>query len=227
MAENSKKSNIIVIGRELPKGFCQRTDVFTNEEYWNALDKISACIPKRLHLRTISMTSSAMFKDFDCDAIIPSILKYSKDIDAVLDPEEIFNYCQLGEDSYRPAADFVIFKGSKSLTPDRIAVVAYSKTAPVLVFEDDYGNIAIGTILKPQLIKYGEWVFNQIYKTMVGPVTLTLPICTKYDYPDFGTIPDYIRSLAEKVGISDVKIWPNSTNYYGHEDNYNNAVVVW
>lgn len=217
-------ANIEVIGRELPKGYSQQRGVLTSDEHNAALEIINKHIPSRLCLRSTAMPVEDIYTD--CSFCRPSIIKYSKDIDSIFDPNEIFSHYQNEKEIYFPSADFVIFKNNKSSCSDKIAVVTYSNRDPVLVFEDFYGNIAIGTISKNQLIRYGEWVFKTICDTMRGKVTLTVPICTRQKYVGIGILVDYIQ-MNHSVYISDVNIWPENPNYYDYRDRYNNAVVVY
>lgn len=213
-------SKIIVLGRkELPKGYCQQADKFSSDEYWDTIEKIKRYIPRGLKLRSISVSSNKALENSRYLAP-PTILKYSKDIDPIFNPIEIFNYCKSGEDIYRPLTDFIIFKGSESFMADRIAVLAYSKTAPILIFKDGLGNIAIGTIATVQVTRYGEWLFQTIGKAMLGPTKLIVPICTDY--------ANYITELAKKfVNIEEVVIYPDNANNYGDTEQQNNAVIVW
>lgn len=226
-----------VLGKDLlPKGFCQKPEKLSKEDYKSALNVIKDNISKveELKLRTICMTSSKTLAEFNCE-ILPSILQYSSDIDAIFDPKLIRFNCQYECDIVSPSADFVIFSGRRSNNFDGIAIAAFSRTAPIFVFKDNVnGNYAVGVMLKQQLIKYGEYVFETILNSKVGKaedVTLIIPTCTHYVYPGFGTIPDYIRELAKKFPkISKVIIERNTEtddNLFGNDDEYNNVVVVW
>lgn len=214
-----------VLGKnELPKGFCQNVSTLTTREYRNAINEIREVFPNGKILRTISLTSLAILQVCDYN-IPPALIKYNGEIDSIFDPEKIWRYCLVGEDVTRPNVDGVIFNES-----DNIAVAAYSKAAPILVFEDEQGNKAICVIFRKQL-EYIEEIFNNIISNMRGNVTLSVPVCTHYNYPDYGTIPDKIKEIASKyLGIKEVVIGSDTEtdpDLFGSKDKYNNCVVVW
>lgn len=222
---------IQVLGKDcLPMGFCQNPKKIPFIEYHNALKKISEYLPAGAELRTISMTSGSKLEKFKYK-IDPKILEYDPDLDAAFNPTKIFCNCENKNDEFRPSADFVIFKKqSQKCSKYNIAVAAYSITAPVFVFESET-NIAIGVMLKPQLIEYGEYIFGEIMKKMQGDVKLYVPICTHYNYPGWGAIPDHIRSIAYRFSqITEIEIGRDTEtdeNLFGSKDQYNNCVVVY
>lgn len=222
---------LFVLGKEeLKKGFCINTAKLNREEYLKSLDTIRKYTEPNKKLRVISLTSSSILKRFE-DHVIPTIVKYNKDIDAIFEPAEIYNNCTWGLDEFRPSADFVIFNnGFGSTLNDNIAVAAYSATAPVFVFENQSGQVAIGVLTKPRLIEYGEYVFDKILSQMTGNVKLTIPLCTHYSYPEWGSIPEFISVLAEKFQqITELEFEEDTQtneNLFGYGEKYNNCVVI-
>jgi hypothetical protein len=195
----------------------------TDEEYKFAIEEIRQVLPPEVVLRTISLTSSDILKATDYRTY-PSVIKYDQ-INSIFDPEKIWKYCLVGEDVIRPNVDGVIFNES-----DNIAVAAYSKSAPIIVFEDEQGNKAICVMFRKQL-EYIEIIFTNVLSNMGSNVTLSVPVCTHYNYPNYGTIPDKIKEIASNYSkITDVIIGSDTEtdpNLFGSKDKYNNCVVVW
>lgn len=221
-------SRIIVLGKkELPKGFTQRTERLPDNDFWDIIDKMKSVIPRGIKLRTTSMALGGLLEEFKGE-LPPTIIKYSKELDVIFDPIEIFNVCRSGESLYRPSANVAIFKNKTGKPTDRVAFAACSRTEPVLCFEDHFGNTAIGTILVPQLIKHGEWIFQTINQAMLGPTALTIPLSSNTEYPGIGKVSEYIASLASKfINLKKVEFWPAKEDYFGLNDNGCNAVIVF
>lgn len=214
-----------VLGKNiLEKGYCFNTKTMNDEKYYNALATIRSCIPKQT-LLALPLTDTQTLTNCGYE-IPPQIIKYSEDYTIILDPNVIWYYCKNGINHLRPSADFLIFNED-----DDIAILAYSKGAPVLVFEDDYGNIAVGILFRQQLIKHGEYIFHTILGQMKGKVKLSVPICTHHYYEDWGTVPDYIKKLCHSYpNITEVCIGVDTEadeNLFNHSDSYNNAVIVY
>lgn len=216
----------VVSKSKLEKGFCQNTSILSSEDYLEALQKLEALIPAEKKLLTISMTSSSILNRF-AYCVPPAIRKYSKDIECIFNPNSIWDYCKQGLDEVRPSVDIAIFN-----TKDEVAIATYSKGAPVLVFTDDNGNIAVGTVFRQQLIQYGEYIFDTIMKYLDENIRVFIPVCTHYVYPDFGTIPQYIKKLALKyperiTGIYVGDDTESSSNLFGSKDRYNNCIIAY
>lgn len=215
---------IKVLGNSLPKGFCQNISTLTDEEYEEALQIMQEEIGN-VEMLTVSMTSSSILNAFKYD-VLPRCLKYHSDIKNAFDPRIIWTHCKENIDPERPMIDFVIFNKS-----DKIAVATYSKAAPVIGFEDDFGNMALGVIFKPQFEKYLKFTTERILKYMEGNVKVTIPVCTHYDYPGFGKIPDYLKQFFSNYPqIKDIIIGADTEkteNLYGSKNVYNNAVIMY
>ncbi|MEG1705154.1 MAG: hypothetical protein RR290_01085 [Clostridia bacterium] len=217
---------IITLGKELTDGYCQNFSKINKEEYLNSLKKIEEKIPKNLKLYTISMTKPNILEVVDYD-YMPGIIEYTEETQTFFDPVKIFNRSLMGKDNILPNVDFIIFDEK-----DEIAVVAFSKTAPIIVFEcKETGKKAIGVILKKALIKNGMYVIDTIVKYLGGKVTITIPLCTHYKYKDIGTIPDFIKEICfENEDICEIKIGIDSsinTNFYNQYDTQNNVVILY
>ncbi len=216
---------ITVFGKDtLKKGFCQNISTLTDEEYEEALQIMQKEIGE-VELLTVSMTSLSILKEFNYD-VLPECLKYNSDIKNAFAPRVIWTHCKEHIDPERPMIDFVIFNKT-----DKIAVATYSKAAPVIGFEDDFGNMALGVIFKPQFKKYLKFTTERILKYMKGNVKVTIPVCTHYDYPGFGKIPDCLKSsFGDYPQIKEIIIGADTEkteNLYGSEDIYNNAVIMY
>ena len=229
-----KEKNFKILGKEelfneqfeKQIGFSQSIKYFKNmEDYIEQLEKVKNNCPKQ-NLIGISLTSAEIMKEQNYN-YMPSILAYKKEFDSIVNPIEVFKRCLVGEDEFSPNVDFIIF-----FEEDNTACFAYSKGAPVLLFESEDKTVkCLGTILRPALINYGEYIFNKI-KEYIGPnMTVKTLLCAGYKYNDYGQIEENIKALAQKTDIQYIEeeyADPyNDDKYFGLNDDGNNVVIAW
>lgn len=216
---------IIMLGKELEKGYSQDIRSFNLEENILALKEIQTKIPEKLTLYSISPTNLSQLQEVDND-YLPKILEFSKYLSVFLNPFKIFQDNLFGKGNLMPNADFIIFDEK-----DEIAVIAYSNSNPIIVFECiKTGKKAIGVIKRKALKNHGMYIIDNIVKHMGGKVKLTIALCTYYEYPDMGTIPDLIKEIcSENEDIIDIELGINTDknpNFYEKKDIQNNVVIL-
>ena len=212
-----------IIGKSVlgEHGFCQVYEKM-GCRYYEQLAKIREYFSPEFDLVMTSMTGSQEVK-LTGGEYFPKIRKYDPTLADMFSPEKIYRNCQKGMDPFRPGADFIIWDEN-----DDIAVATFSREAPILFF-DSYDNQkhALGTILRPSLMKYGDYLFSKIKEALVTVDTCELITCNHYEYPE-GSIPSIVEKLASKYLIP-LKVITNSessSECYHRGEEGNHVVLV-
>lgn len=169
------------------------------ENYFSQLKKLKKELPLgHLHLMT-SMTGTYEVQTTNGE-YFPKIREYRTDINSIFSPTAIYNNCLANKDKYRPGCDFIIFDSTSD-----IVATTFSREAPILAFESSIGRKALGVILRPSLMKYGDYLFSTIREDLISyneptEITVTLVTCNHFEYPE-GSIPSIIKSLADKYSM--------------------------
>lgn len=171
-------------------GFCQIPQKM-GDEYYSQLVKIRSCIPKNKRIVMTSMTGSIQIKVTNGE-YFPKIRMYDPAISDMFSPKKIYQNCEDGLDALRPGADFIVWNSS---IDENIAVATFSREAPILYFESTSKRMALGVILRPSLMKYGDYLFSTIEEALGEDITCYLVTCNHFEYPD-GSIPQIVENLA-------------------------------
>lgn len=211
---------IFIIGKTVlgKSGFCQVPSKI-GEKFDALLSSIEAMVPHKLLMTSMTGWEECT-KTNGC--YYPKIRKVYPGISEMFDPRAIYHYCEKGEDKFRPGADFIIW--DKSL---QIAVATFSREAPILAFESERGK-ALGVILRPSLMKYGDYVFSTMKEALGDGITVTLVTCNHFEYPE-GSIPSVIQSLADKYDMKCIIGEDSEKNpeCYHRGETGNHVVVLW
>ena len=220
---------IKIIGKSIlgDLGFSQNVSVMGERLYFDQLDKIKTIIPfGRLILMT-SMTGIYEVKETGGE-YFPKIREYRTDIGPMFSPNSIYNNCLGNKDKYRPGCDFIIFDAKSNFV-----ATTFSREAPILAFESSFGRKALGVILRPSLMKYGDYLFSTIKEDLINhneptEITVTLVTCNHFEYQE-GSIPSIIQSLADKYDMKCI-IGDDSENNpecYHRGEKGNHVVALW
>ncbi len=205
------------------KGFSQIPSKTDYCLFARQLINISSSLPKGLKLVMTSMTGSNEVK-LTNSAYFPKIRKYSPELKDMFDPHKIYDYCVKGFDNLRPGSDFILWDSNN----DDIVVTTFSREAPIFAFESSTGKKALGVILRPSLMQYGDYLFSTIKDYLDGEITVTLVTCNHYEYPD-GSIPSIVQNLSLKynincaIGVDSEK----DIDCYHRGEEGNHVVAVW
>lgn len=222
-------TKIVTLGKDvLKKGFSYNTKWMTAEDIKFGLRTVFG-------LTELGIISTAITPSSEVDFYIPSVVRYATATKELLDPWHIFKHCCIGDDMFRPSADFVIFEKW-----DNVACITFTKDAPVIVFESKKnGTICLGTILRSAI--KDQKIFSRVIKkiklalnfTLDDPeISAKLVVCTDYNYPDTGNLIDLLTELMDKENITlltDDVIIPSKEpdKYFTREDKGNNLIVVY
>lgn len=150
----------------------------------------------------------------------------SDDIYDIFDPIIIYEHCKNGIDKFRPGCDFIIWD-SKSY---KLTATTFSREAPILAFESTSDKKALGVILRPSLIKYGDYLFSSIKEALGDDITVTLVTCNHFNYEE-GSIPSIIEEFALIYGmnclISEDSDSEKNPECYHREESGNHIVAMW
>lgn len=174
-------------------GFCQVPSKM-GQFFEDQLIAIQKNLPRKKLLMT-SMTGSEEISQTR-GYYFPKIRKTCIEPDSSFDPRAIYYYCRKGEDKFRPGCDFIIFDSTSD-----IVAATFSREAPILAFEAKNGIKALGVILRPSLMKYGDYLFSTIKEALGYNITVTLVTCNHFEYPE-GSIPSIIQKLACKYDMT-------------------------
>lgn len=207
-------------------GISQNVSVM-GEDYFSQLKKLKKFLPPcHLHLMT------AMTGSYEVQATkgeyFPKIREYRTDISSIFSPQLIYNNCLLNKDKYRPGCDFIIFDSNSN-----IVATTFSREAPILAFESSIGRKALGVILRPSLMKYGDYLFSTIKEDLIShndttEITVTLVTCNHFEYPE-GSIPSFVQSLADKYEMKCIigEDSENNPECYHRGEKGNHVVALW
>lgn len=208
-------------------GFSQNVSVMGEKLYSEQLKKIRKSLPfGRLILMT-SMTGTYEVKETE-GKYFPKIREYRTDIAPMFSPNTIYNNCIVNKDKYRPGCDFIIFD-----TNSNFVATTFSREAPILAFESSIGRKALGVILRPSLMKYGDYLFSTIKEDLISyneptEITVTLVTCNHFEYPE-GSIPSIVQSLADKYDMKCIidQDSEKNTECYHRGEKGNHVVALW
>ena len=158
----------------------------------------------------------------------PKILEWRPDIRNMFNPNIIYQHCLEGKDQYRPGCDFVLF-----IPQCNQVAITFSREAPIIAFESSIGRKALGTILRPSLMKYGDDLFAIMQEDLCSytgdaQIKATLVTADHYNYPE-GSIPSIIEKLAFKYDM-DCEIMVDSEKdpeCYHRGEVGNHVVALW
>ncbi len=157
----------------------------------------------------------------------PKIRKFSHQFYPFLVPKWIYAGCQNGQNKFIPSTDFIVWD-TKTLEGYMLAVLTFSREAPILAFESSTGKKALGVILRPSLLKYGDYIFSSIKDYLNGNIQVTLVVCNHFKYPE-GSIPTIVQNLANKYGMACVIGEDSEKNpdCYHRGESGNHVVALW
>lgn len=181
-------------------------------------------------INMIAMTAMTGFAEREAtnNEYFPKIRQIGENLDAVyqlLMPKVIYNACKAGLDKFRPGCDFIVWDKNKC---PGLAAITFSREAPILAFESTTGSKALGVILRPSLMKYGDYLFSSIKEALKGTITVEMVCGTHYNYPE-GSIPAIVYELAKDydmyclIGIDSER----SPECYHRGEKGNHVVVMW
>ena len=182
-----------IIGKSIlgDKGFCQLPSKM-EPVFDQQLDKILSCLPGEKEVIMTSMTGNHEVKLTD-GTYFPKIREFNPKLIEMFDPLRIYTYCNENMDKFRPGCDFIVWDSKQY----DIVATTFSREAPILAFESFTGKKALGVILIPSLMQYGDYLFSAIKEYLCGRIKVTLVTCNHYGYAE-GAIPDIVHYLANK-----------------------------
>lgn len=217
---------IQIIGKSIlgKLGFCQNYAKM-EENYYSQLSLIENTLLKSFEYMDVIMTSMTGSKEIEETGgkYFPKIREYHCSIHEIFNAYTVYEYCITGKDILRPGADFIIWDEN-----DDITVTTFSREAPILAFESSSGKKALGVILRPSLMEYGDYLFNTIAEALKGEITVNLVTCNHYQYPE-GSIPSVIKDLAGKYGMNCIIGIDSEKNpeCYHRGEFGNHVVAMW
>lgn len=215
-------ASIRVIGRSVlgDLGLSQSTSTM-GEKYYEQLWRLICELPAQNDVICTSMTGFAEVQATQ-SKYFPKVRLYDAALNSMFDPIEIYNNCLNGLDPFRPGCDFIIWEDPK------ITAFTFSREAPVLAFESCTGKKALGVILRPSLMAFGDYLFSAIKTALSGYIKVTLVTCNHFNYAE-GSIPSIVQSLADKYDMECI-IGVNSENdpeCYHRGEKGNHVVAMW
>lgn len=206
-------------------GFCQKPEKMSGN-FFSQFQIIEDIIREKYPYTKIIMTSMTNSAEIDAtnNEYFPKIRIYDPSIESIFSPKEINSYCSIGKDKFRPATDFILWNS----TTFPLVVTTFSREAPILSFESSTGKKALGVILRPSLMKYGDYLFASIRQYLRGQIQVTLVTCNHFEYPT-GNIPSVIQSLAKKYGMKCIidKDSQEDPECYKRNEDGNHVVAMW
>lgn len=158
-------------------------------------------------------------------AYVPKIRLYNGRISDIFDPYQIYENCIKGLDSLRPGADFIVWDTKEFPS---LCVTTFSREAPILAFKSDSGKKALGVILRPALMQYGDYLFSTIKQYLGKNVSVALVTANHFEYPE-GSIPYIVQTLALKHHMSCFICIDSETDEdcYHRGEAGNHVVAMW
>lgn len=204
-------------------GFCQVPEKM-GKDFYGQLEKIRSTVPKNKKLVMTSMTGANEVAQTKGE-YFPKIRIYNKYYSTIFDPQCIYEFCTLSQDSYRPGSDFILWDSNF----DKICASTFSREAPILTFESSTGRKALGVILRPALMKYGDYLFKQISSYLQGQIKVTLVTCNHFQYPEGWSIPEIVQSLSLKHNMTCIVCADSEKNpeCYHRGEAGNHVVAMW
>ena len=208
-------------------GFSQNVSVMGDRLYFDQLLKLKKSLPFGRLILSTAMTGTYEVEETKGE-YFPKIREYRVDIGPMFSPNAIYNNCLGNKDKYRPGCDFVIFD-----TDLNLVTTTFSREAPILAFESSIGRKALGVILRPSLMKYGDYLFSTIKEDLIShneptEITVTLVACNHFEYPE-GSIPSIVQSLADKYDMKCIIGDDSEKNpeCYHRGEKGNHIVALW
>lgn len=193
------------------------------------LYKVRSSLPSqyqnfRYTLVMTSMTSYAERKATG-NEYFPKICKFDSNLYPFVNPKSIYKACSNDTDKIRPNCDFIIWNTKKF---PKLVATTFSREAPIIAFESTTGKKCLGVILRPSLMKYGDYLFSTIKDELRGNITATLVVCNHFEY-DEGSIPTIIQTLADKYGMNCIIGFDSEKNpeCYHRGEKGNHVVAMW
>ena len=192
--------------------------------------KVVSQLRSSASINSIAMTSMTNSKEVEetKGKYFPKIRLISDQYDpfyGFLMPQVIYNGCKAGLDKYKPCCDFIIWDRNKF---NHLAVLTFSREAPILAFESTNGKKALGMLLRASFMEYGEYLFSTMQEALGGCITVHLVTCNHFNYTE-GSVPAIVRGLADKYEMRCVIGTNSETNsecYYRGEIG-NHVVAMW
>lgn len=215
---------ILLIGKSVlgELGFCQVPKKM-GEAYYSQLEKFKTFLPSDKEVVMTSMTGGETLYLYN-NEYVPQIRLYSSELHDMFSPESIYKNCSLGLDKFRPGCDFIVWDSNKY----NIVATTFSREAPILVFESSTGMKALGLILRPSLLKFGDYLFQSIQEALCGDITVQLVTCNHFSYPE-GPIPRTICHLANEYKMTCIIGEDSEKNpeCYHRAEKGNHIVALW
>lgn len=217
---------IKIIGKSIlgERGFCQMPSKM-EKEFYSQLQKIIKNIPVSTIDHEFCITSMTDFEEIKQTngEYYPKINKIHSDIINLFHPYIIYTYCTKRENSLRPGSDFIVWDKSQ-----KVVGLTFSREAPILAFESSNGKKALGVILRPSLMKYGDYLFSTMKKTLGGNITVTLVTCNHFEYVE-GSIPSVVKNLSLKHNMDCVVCYDSEKEpeCYHRDEEGNHIVALW
>lgn len=186
----------IIIGKSIlgDLGLCLNPSKMGNQ-FTQQLEKVKQQIPDDYRLAITSITGSREIEATNGE-YLPKIREYDSHLRDMFEPNIVYRHVQMGFDSVRPGADFVIWDSRFY----KICGLTFSREAPVLAFKSSNGHKALGVILRKSLLKHGDYLFETIKNAMNGQIAVTLVCCNHFEYEE-GSIPSIVENLAKKYDM--------------------------
>jgi len=192
--------------------------------------KVVSQLSSSASINSIAMTSMTNSKEVEetKGKYFPKIRLISDQYDpfyGFLMPQVIYNGCKAGLDKYKPCCDVIIWDRNKF---NHLAVLTFSREAPIIAFESDTGKKALGMLLRASLMEYGDYLFSSIKEELGADIEVSLVTCNHFEYPE-GSIPSIIESLTLKYNMKCficVDSEKDSDCYHRGEAG-NHVVVMW
>ena len=210
-------------------GFCQLPSKM-GDSYFKQLSAIEQKLlaSPEMPLVMTSMTGMAERKATN-DEYFPKIRWFSyTQLDMFL-PRIIYDRCMQGMDKFYPGCDFIVWDSLGF----QIYASTFSREAPILAFESSIGRKALGVILRPSLMKYGDYLFSTIKEDLIShneptEITVTLVTCNHFEYPE-GSIPSMVQSFADKYDMKCIIGEDSEKNpeCYHRGEKGNHVVAIW
>lgn len=204
-------------------GFCQIPQKM-EDEFCLQLNKIQSHVSGY----SLIMTSMTGVKEIEATnaEYFPKIRIYDPSLFDMFSPKKIYQNCKAGRDPLRPGSDFIICDYSDP-SHSQLALVTFSREAPILYFESTSKKVALGVILRPSLMKYGDYLFSTIEEALGEKITCYLVTCNHFEYSE-GSIPHIVENLAHNHNMHYMCMY-DSESYeecYHRGESGNHVVIV-
>lgn len=199
------------------------------DNFEEQLLKVRSSLPSQFQnfRYTLAMTSMTSFSEMTATngEYFPKIRKFGSDFYPFVMPKLIYKACANDTDKLRPGCDFLIWDNNKF---KKFVATTFSREAPILAFESDSGKKCLGVILRPSLMKYGDYLFSTIKDELRDNITVTLVTCNHFEYPE-GNIPSIVQNLAKKYNMKCIIGFDSEKNpeCYHIGEIGNHVVAMW